>query len=77
MNDTAKSFRFNWRTQDVLLALMLGALTYLTHDVWQMAFMGGLAVLQLVEGRIPWLDTTWGRATSVVLQLVWAICSSD
>ncbi len=70
MNDTAKSFRFNWRTQDVLLALMLGVLTYLTHDVWQMAFMGGLAVLQLVEGRIPWLDTTWGRATSVVLQLV-------
>jgi signal transduction histidine kinase len=32
--------------------------------------MTGLAALQLVEGRIPLLGTTWGRATSVVLQLI-------
>lgn len=62
-------FRFAVRTQDIFLALMLGALTYLTHDAWQMAFMASLTVLQLIEGRVAFLDTTAGRASSVILQL--------
>ena len=58
------------RIQDILLALMFGALIYLAHDNWERVFMIGLAVLQLIEGRIPLLGTIWGRTTSVVLQLV-------
>ncbi|HYA18163.1 MAG TPA: ATP-binding protein [Bryobacteraceae bacterium] len=60
---------FKFRIQDLFLAIAFGALIWLAHDAWERAFMAGLAVLQLVEGRIPLLDTTWGRATSVVLQL--------
>src|SRR3954471_18131491 len=63
-------FRFQLRIQDGILALMFGALIFLTHDAWQMSFMLGLAILQLIEGRVPLLDTPWGRAGSVILQLV-------
>jgi two-component system, NtrC family, sensor histidine kinase HydH len=63
-------FRFQLRVQDGILALMFGALIFLTHDAWQMSFMLGLAILQLIEGRVPLLDTPWGRAGSVILQLV-------
>lgn len=62
-------FRYKPRTQDVLLALMFGALIYLAHDKSERSLLTGLAVLQLIEGHVALLDTSRGRATSVVLQL--------
>jgi len=64
------SRRFKLRVQDVLLTVMFGALIFLAHDIWERAFLLGLAILQLVEGRIPFLTTLWGRTTSVLLQLL-------
>ena len=49
---------------------MFGALIFLAHDISERSFILGLAVLQLVEGRIPFLTTLWGRTISVVLQLI-------
>ncbi len=49
---------------------MFGALIFLTHDAWEMGFMAALAALQLIEGRVAFLDRHWGRAASVILQLV-------
>jgi two-component system, NtrC family, sensor histidine kinase HydH len=62
--------RFHMPVQDVLLALMFGALIFLAHNMSEQVLLTGLAILQLIEGHLPWLDTTWGRASSVVLQLV-------
>jgi two-component system, NtrC family, sensor histidine kinase HydH len=62
--------RFHLPVQDVLLALMFGALIFLAHNMSEQVLLTGLAILQLIEGHLPWLDTTWGRASSVVLQLV-------
>ena len=69
------SLRFQLRVQDVLLTVMFGALIYLAHDISEKSLILGLAVLQLVEGRIPFLTTRWGRAMSVVLQLmiIWVL----
>jgi two-component system, NtrC family, sensor histidine kinase HydH len=61
--------RFKLRVQDILLTLMFGVLIFLAHDISERSFILGLAVLQLVEGRIPFLATLWGRTGSVVLQL--------
>src|SRR4051812_18692594 len=61
---------FNLRVQDVLLTLMFGALIFLAHDAWERSFLSGLAILQLIEGRISFLTTLWGRSISVFLQLV-------
>lgn len=58
------------RVQDVLLSILFGALIYLAHDAWQRAFLLALAVLQLMEGRVPWLNSGVGRSASVILQLV-------
>jgi two-component system sensor histidine kinase HydH len=63
------SLRFKLRVQDVLLTAMFGALIFLAHDISEKSLILGLAVLQLVEGRIPFLTTLWGRTASVVLQL--------
>src|SRR5271165_4695916 len=60
----------NLRVQDVLIALMFGALVILAHDARERLLLAGLAALQLLEGRTTWLDTRWGRATSIVLQLL-------
>ena len=67
------------RVQDVLLTVMFGALIFLAHDIWEKSFILGLAVLQLVEGRIPFLTTLWGRTASVVLQLMiaWVLIGYD
>jgi len=69
------SQKFELRVQDVLLTVMFGALIFLAHDIWERSFLLGLAILQLVEGRIPFLTILWGRTTSVVLQLmiVWVL----
>ncbi len=61
------------RMSDVLLALFFGALIYLAHATPQRALLFGMAVLQLLEGRVPVLRTSYGRLTSVALQLVLAI----
>jgi two-component system, NtrC family, sensor histidine kinase HydH len=58
------------RVQDVLLALMFGALIFLAHSEWQRGFLFAIAVLQLIEGRLHALETAAGRATSVALQLL-------
>ncbi len=63
-------YRFTPRIQDFLLALVFGALIYLAHTPSERWLMGGIAVLQLIEGHFSLLDKTWGRATSVVLQLI-------
>jgi signal transduction histidine kinase len=60
---------FKPRIQDILLAVMFGALIILAHDIWERSFLSGLAILQLVEGRIPFLTTLPGRTASVTLQL--------
>ncbi len=49
---------------------MFGALIYLAHNPSEMLLLTGLAVLQLIEGHVSLLDTTWGRATSVILKLI-------
>lgn len=61
--------------QDVFLAVMLGVLVYLAHDVWERSFISAVTVLQLVEGRLPLLATRWGRTASVILQLaiIWVL----
>src|ERR1022692_1511609 len=64
------SRRFNLRIQDVLLTVMFGALIFLAHNIREKSLLLALAVLQLVEGRIPFLTTLWGRTISVVLQLI-------
>lgn len=71
--------RFKLRVQDILLTVMFGALIFLAHDIWEKSFILGLAVLQLVEGRIPFLTTVWGRTISVALQLiiVWLLIGYD
>jgi two-component system sensor histidine kinase HydH len=63
------SLRFKLRVQDVLLAVMFGVLIFLAHNTRERSSLLGLAVLQLVEGRTPFLTTLRGRTTSVVLQL--------
>lgn len=65
-------FKSRLRVQDVILALMFGALIFLSHDISEMLLLSGLAVLQLIEGHLPLLATNWGRATSVALQLILA-----
>ena len=62
--------RLRVRVQDVLLAILFGALIYLAHNDWQRVFLLGLAVFQLMEGRVSWLNSGIGRATSVGVQFV-------
>ncbi len=60
---------FRLRIQDILLALMFGALIFLAHDASQKFLLAALAILQLLEGRVGFLNTSWGRTVSLVLQL--------
>jgi signal transduction histidine kinase len=53
----------------MLLAILFGVLILLAHDMQQQALLAGLAILQLIEGRVPVLRTTAGRMVSVFLQL--------
>ena len=62
--------RLRLRVQDVLLVILFGALIYLAHDAWQRSFLFGLALFQLMEGHVSWLNSGAGRATSVFLQFV-------
>src|ERR1035438_7415585 len=64
------SLSFKLRVQDALLTVMFGALIFLAHNIREKSLLLALAVLQLVEGRIPFLTTLWGRTISVVLQLI-------
>jgi two-component system, NtrC family, sensor histidine kinase HydH len=57
------------RIWDVLLAVLFGALIFFAHELIPKSLLLGLAVLQLIEGRVPLLRTPAGRITSVVLQL--------
>ncbi|HVW11224.1 MAG TPA: ATP-binding protein [Bryobacteraceae bacterium] len=53
----------------MVLAILFGVLIYFAHDYQQKLLLLGLALLQLVEGRISFLSTARGRMASVVLQL--------
>jgi signal transduction histidine kinase len=64
------SRRFQLSVQDILLALMFGALIFLAHDIWERAFLLALVVLQILEGRIRFLTTLRGRTGSMILQLM-------
>lgn len=57
------------RISDVLLAILFGTLIVFAHDLLQQAMLLGLAVLQLIEGRVRLLRTPPGRMLSVFLQL--------
>lgn len=72
-NPPISSPAFPIRNSDLLLAVLFGALIYFAHDLAQRALLLGLAVLQLIEGRVPFLRTPQGRMTSVFLQLALAI----
>jgi two-component system, NtrC family, sensor histidine kinase HydH len=61
--------RLKPRVQDIFLVVMFGALLLLAHDEWERGFLAALAILQLIEGRVPMLGTPRGRALSVMLQL--------
>lgn len=58
------------RISDALLALFFGALIFLAHANPQRALLFGLALLQLIEGRLPLLRVAWVRMLSVFLQLL-------
>jgi signal transduction histidine kinase len=60
---------FPVRNSDLLLAILFGTLIVLAHDLPERALLLGLAVLQLIEGRVPLLRTLPGRMSSVFLQL--------
>lgn len=65
-------YRLPVRNYDVLLAILFGTLIVLAHDVSERLLLAGLAVLQLIEGRVPLLRTPGGRMLSVFLQLALA-----
>ncbi|HWF10896.1 MAG TPA: ATP-binding protein [Bryobacteraceae bacterium] len=61
---------FKVRATDALLAVMFGTLIFLAHDAWERSFLLEIAVLQIVEGRISFLNSLRGRITLIVLQIV-------
>ena len=70
--DTQSPPAFKLRTQEVLLAMMFVALLYLAHDISERVLMLGVALLQLMEGRMPVTSSHWYRMASVVTQLILA-----
>ena len=60
----------NFRVQDILLAAMFTALIVLSHDQREQELLAGLALLQLVEGKLAWLNTLGGRIASIGLQFL-------
>src|ERR1700722_15685808 len=70
LQDTARLHGFRLRAQDALMVMLFGVLIFLAHDISERTLLTGIAVLQLIEGRVQWLNTMWGRATSVVVQLI-------
>lgn len=65
----APRYVFPVRNSDLLLAILFGVLIIFAHDLLQQALLLGLAILQLIEGRVRLLRTTPGRMLSVFLQL--------
>jgi signal transduction histidine kinase len=73
--------KFPVRISDLLLAVLFGALILFAHEeghsfydltvfsLYQKSLILGLGILQLAEGRVPFLRTPQGRMTSVFLQL--------
>ncbi len=56
--------------QDILLVVMFTALIVLAHDGPERGYLTGIGFLQLIEGKVDWLDKLSGRMTSVAVQLV-------
>jgi signal transduction histidine kinase len=70
LQDTARLHGFRLRAQDALIVLLFGVVVFLAHNIQERLFLTAVGVLQLIEGRIQWLNTIPGRASSVVLQLI-------
>jgi signal transduction histidine kinase len=62
--------KLNVRIHEVLLLVMFAVLIVLAHNDLERGPLIALGALQLAEGRVPWLRTSWGRAASVALQLL-------
>ncbi len=62
------------RPQDLVWVLLFAALGYTTphHDVFDIGPLGALAIVQVLEGKIPALDSTRGRVLWIVLKLALA-----
>ena len=63
---------FKVRTQEVLLAVMFVALLYMAHDSSERVIMLCVAVLQMIEGRVPAMSSPRYRMASVLTQLLLA-----
>ncbi len=68
-NATVSPHPLSIQLTDVLLAVLFGALIFFAHELIPKGLLLGLAVLQLMEGRVPLLRTPKGRMVSVFLQL--------
>ncbi len=60
------------RNSDILLAVLFGVMILYADHPAERGLLAGLAVLQLIEGRIRFLMTPQGRMISVLLQLALA-----
>ena len=72
MPETTQSPPFRPRIQEALLAVLFGALLFMAHDASERVIMLGVAILQLIEGRIPAMSSYRYRMGSVLAQLVLA-----
>jgi signal transduction histidine kinase len=59
------------RPQDIVLVLLLGAMAALDpdHDVWIIGMIAVLGVLQILESKIPFANTTTGKVIWILLKL--------
>ena len=72
MPETTQSPVFKPRIQEALLAVLFVALLFMAHDLSERAIMLGVAILQLVEGRVPAMSSYRYRMGSVLAQLLLA-----
>jgi signal transduction histidine kinase len=59
------------RPQDIVLILLLAAMAALDpdRDVWVIALIAILGILQILESKIPFVNTTTGKVTWIILKL--------
>jgi signal transduction histidine kinase len=59
------------RPQDIVLVLLLAAMAALDpdHDVWIIGMIAVLGVLQILESKIPFANTTRGKVIWILLKL--------
>jgi two-component system sensor histidine kinase HydH len=59
------------RPQDIVLVLLLSAMAALDpdHDIWIIGMIAVLGVLQILESKIPFANTTTGKVIWIILKL--------